>query len=68
MVENQDLATATKLMWRRRLGVAAWIRSLRDVDELAWFAADDPAPFGAMIAGTARDLVQRTLRRALRKC
>lgn len=48
--ERGDLAAAARLMRDRALGVGAWLRSLRAVDESAWWAADDARPFVAMAA------------------
>jgi hypothetical protein len=33
-----------------RLSVREWIKSLRGVQELHWFARDDPRPFGAWLS------------------
>ncbi len=63
LVENQDAATALKLMRDQRLSPAAWIRSLRDVEELAWWSLDDPRPFAAMLVGTASDVWSSLTRR-----
>ncbi|HEY6423569.1 MAG TPA: carboxylate--amine ligase [Pseudonocardiaceae bacterium] len=47
LVENYDPIAA--LRYRRDgLDLRAWVASLRQVDELAWFARDDLAPFGLM--------------------
>jgi predicted ATP-grasp superfamily ATP-dependent carboligase len=47
LVENYDPIAA--LAYRRSgLAVRSWVRSLRQADELAWFARDDLAPFGLM--------------------
>jgi predicted ATP-grasp superfamily ATP-dependent carboligase len=49
LVENYDLVPSL----RGRGGLGRWLRSVGGADELAWFAADDVAPFAAM---TARSL------------
>ncbi len=49
LVEPQDLRSSAILLRRRQLGVGKWLRSLRHVRELAWWAPDDPRPFLAMI-------------------
>jgi predicted ATP-grasp superfamily ATP-dependent carboligase len=54
LVENQDLATAWKLIRGRRLGVIDWLKSLRGVEELAWWARDDLRPWALMVLATAR--------------
>lgn len=43
--ERADPLAAARLVRARSLGIGAWLRSLRDVDEAAWWAADDPWPF-----------------------
>ena len=48
LVENYDVP-ATFDYWRRgELDPSRWLRSVRGVDELAWFAWDDLRPFGLM--------------------
>jgi predicted ATP-grasp superfamily ATP-dependent carboligase len=44
MLEN-DVGAAMTAMRDGRLSMAEWIRSMRGVQELHWFARDDPAPF-----------------------
>ncbi|MQA10557.1 MAG: carboxylate--amine ligase [Pseudonocardiaceae bacterium] len=44
LAENYDPIAARGY----RLGPRSWAASLRGVDELAWFARDDPRPFGLM--------------------
>jgi len=48
--EPSDLWTSLKLAREGSLGMRAWSRSLRGIDETAWWAADDPIPFLGMIA------------------
>lgn len=43
MLED-DVVAALSAIRNRRLSVAEWIRSIRDVRELQWFARDDPVP------------------------
>ena len=47
--------TYAALLYRRAgtLTTARWIRSYRRVDERAWWAADDPVPFAAMVGWVA---------------
>lgn len=47
-VENYDMLAALAQYRRGELNAAGWARSLRGVDERAWFARDDLAPFGLM--------------------
>lgn len=46
--ERSDVATALRLAAEHSLRPRAWARSLRGVDEAAWWAADDPVPFFSM--------------------
>jgi D-aspartate ligase len=48
LVENYDPIAALSYWRRRELGARSWFASLREVDETAWFARDDLAPFGLM--------------------
>ena len=48
VVENYDLLAALGYHRRGELDLRTWIQSLRSVDETAWFARDDLAPFGLM--------------------
>ncbi len=57
VAENQDV-TASLVYWRdKNLTPAEWAASFRGVQEAAWFARDDPLPFGIMCgAGLVRTL------------
>ncbi|WP_203612781.1 carboxylate--amine ligase [Amycolatopsis sp. SID8362] len=59
LVENYDPLAAFGYWRRGRLGPGAWLRSLREVDELAWFACDDLRPFGLMCARLAWRAVRK---------
>jgi D-aspartate ligase len=48
IVENYDLVSSFRYLRDGRLGPGGWVRSLHGLDEAAWFAADDPAPFAMM--------------------
>jgi D-aspartate ligase len=48
LVENYDPVGALGYWRRGELSPASWLRSLRGIDETAWFARDDLAPFGLM--------------------
>jgi D-aspartate ligase len=53
LVEPNDLR-ASLLYWREgALTPGQWLGSLRGVEEAAWFARDDPAPFLAMCRSAA---------------
>jgi D-aspartate ligase len=66
IVEPFDLLTAAQIGNDGELSPSDWLRSLRHVEEAAWWAADDPAPFLAMCATlglrTARYLASRRAR------
>lgn len=48
VAEIQDLL-ASRAYWRSgALTIRDWWRSLRDIDETAWYTADDPLPFLVM--------------------
>jgi predicted ATP-grasp superfamily ATP-dependent carboligase len=49
LAENLEPAAARRYIRDGVLDRATWWRSLRSVDEFAWFASDDPIPFAAMI-------------------
>ncbi len=46
--ERGDLATSIKLTRERALGLRSWARSLKGLDEAAWWARDDPVPLFSM--------------------
>lgn len=48
VVENYDPIAALRGWRRGELGAGSWLRSLRGVDETAWFSRDDPVPFVLM--------------------
>ena len=52
-VENIDVAAAADLWREGSLSPRRWANSIRRVDEAAWFARDDMAPFRAMCRKTA---------------
>jgi D-aspartate ligase len=61
LVEPQDLRSCMAHVRRRELTVGAWLRSLRHIDEVAWWARDDPLPFLSM----STSLLSGRLRRRL---
>ena len=69
LVENYDPIAA--LSYRRHgLDLKSWVASLRQADELAWFARDDLAPFGLMCLrmgwrAITRPLARRSARRPI---
>jgi predicted ATP-grasp superfamily ATP-dependent carboligase len=48
--EPGDLITCARMIREGSLTVGHWLRSLRGIDEAAWWAADDPLPFMTMTA------------------
>jgi D-aspartate ligase len=48
LVENYDPISALANWRRGQLSLRSWVSSLRQVDEVAWFARDDLRPFGLM--------------------
>ena len=59
VVENYDPLGALGYWRRGELGLRSWAASLRGIDETAWFAADDLAPFGLMCLQMGWRLVSR---------
>lgn len=66
--EPSDLATCFELVRDGELGARAWSRSLKGIEETAWWARDDPGPFIAlgvrMPAHAMRRLVRQSTERA----
>lgn len=60
-VENDDLQTYFQGYRQSALSLSAWLRSLRNVRERAWFAHDDPLPFIAMCGTFAAKLCWQRL-------
>jgi len=54
VVENYDLVASAKYFRDRALRPRNWSRSLRGVEEAAWFSWGDPLPFGAMCIHSLR--------------
>jgi D-aspartate ligase len=59
VVENYDPIGALGYWRRGDLSIASWLRSLRGIDEAAWFARDDLRPFGLMCLRMGWRLVSR---------
>lgn len=62
LVEPSDLATSVKLWREQALRPTDWVRSFRGVEELAWFARDDPGPFVALTFHLLKEVARRTFR------
>jgi D-aspartate ligase len=63
LVENYDPLGALGYWRRGELSPKAWLKSLRAVDEVAWFARDDLAPFGLMCLRMGWRLMSRPVSR-----
>ena len=66
VVENYDPISSLSYLRSRELGLRAWVASMRSVDEAAWFATDDLAPFGLMCLRMGWRLATRPLARSAR--
>lgn len=63
LVEDWDLESSVDYLREGSLTVAEWIWSFQGVEELAWFAADDPRPAGRVARGFGAKLVAALGRR-----
>lgn len=61
LVENLEPRAARRYLRDGTLDAAGWWRSLRSVDELAWFAGDDLRPFAAMLGRSVHEGMQRRI-------
>lgn len=59
LVENYDPIGALGYWRRGDLGLLGWMRSLWGVEEMAWFARDDLAPFALMCGWMGRRALTR---------
>lgn len=66
VVENYDPIAAFGYWRRGELGLLTWCRSLRHVDERAWFARDDVVPFLLMCLWMGWRATNRPFRRSAR--
>jgi D-aspartate ligase len=62
IVEPLDFWTAQTLVHRGTLTWRTWLRSLRGIQETAWFARDDPVPALATLAVFSGRTIVRTAR------
>jgi predicted ATP-grasp superfamily ATP-dependent carboligase len=68
IVENYDLVSSVRYLRDGSLSPRRWLRSLRGVDETAWFATDDPAPFAMMcLSFIPRGILAYLRRRRLKR-
>jgi predicted ATP-grasp superfamily ATP-dependent carboligase len=61
LVENYDPIAALSHRRIGELNLVSWVTSLRQVDEMAWFARDDLAPFGLMCLRMGARAISRRL-------
>lgn len=57
VLEGNDIISSVRYRRDGRLSARQWLSSLRGVEEGAWWAADDPIPFAAMLGHFARRVV-----------
>jgi predicted ATP-grasp superfamily ATP-dependent carboligase len=67
IVEDHDVVSSWRYRRDGRLTLAAWLRSLRGIDEAAYLAADDRLPLLAMCARDAREFLHRLAGRSGRR-
>lgn len=65
LVENYDPVAALGYRRSGELSLLSWVMSLRLVDEVAWFARDDLAPFGLMCLRSGVRAISRNITRGL---
>jgi predicted ATP-grasp superfamily ATP-dependent carboligase len=63
LVEPLDLRSSLTYLRRRDVTLREWVRSFHRVEELAWWARDDPLPFLAALAWLARGYMRKRLPR-----
>ena len=63
IVENMDLISTSHYFRDGNLKVSAWLRSLRGIEECAWFAKDDLKPFGDMCGSLASSIFKKATRK-----
>jgi D-aspartate ligase len=59
MVEQRDLPTSIRLMWRGELAPREWLSSVRHVDEWAWYDPADLSPVRSMLTHYLDRLARR---------
>jgi D-aspartate ligase len=67
LVEPNDLRASLAYRREGALTPRLWLDSLRGVEELAWFAGDDPVPFLAMCGAAATMTAGKATRLALNR-
>jgi predicted ATP-grasp superfamily ATP-dependent carboligase len=66
LLESLDFVSSAVYFYDRRLTLSAWARSFGGVAETAWFAQDDPLPFGVMWARLGLRVARRVRARIRR--
>jgi len=64
IVEDRDIDSCLAYRREGQLTVPRWLGSLRGIDEAAWFARDDLAPFWRVCFGWTGRALRRAVRRA----
>jgi predicted ATP-grasp superfamily ATP-dependent carboligase len=64
MIEDYDLISSYHYHREGTLGLGAWLRSFRGVQEAAWFSWSDPKPFLSMARAMAKRLWRWVTKRA----
>lgn len=59
-IEDRDLVSSFRYWREKSLSFREWFISFRGVQESAWFAWDDPAPFVMMCARSSRKILSNT--------
>jgi D-aspartate ligase len=65
LVETLDFVSSAVYFRDHWLSPAAWARSFGGVAETAWFARDDPLPFGVVCVRLGFRVARRSVRRAM---
>jgi D-aspartate ligase len=63
IVEPLDTRSAVTYIREGEITVTQWVRSLRRIDEAAWWSRDDPLPFLAMVVSLLTGRARKRLRR-----
>jgi D-aspartate ligase len=67
-VEPDDLIASVQYGRRGKLTIPQWASSLRGIEEVAWFAWDDPVPFAAMCWTSLGRAVSKVMNRVKIRC
>jgi hypothetical protein len=63
IVEPLDTRSAITYIREGEITVTQWVRSLRRIDEAAWWSRDEPLPFLAMAVSLLTGRARKRLRR-----